>query len=54
MSASTAGMYFNEFSAAFDGKNQRHPFNFDIAYNEMANIRLRKTNGNKKERRYLG
>ena len=42
MSASTAGMYFNEFSAAFDGKNQRHPFNFDIAYNEMANMRLRK------------
>ena len=48
MSASTAGMYFNEFSAAFDGKNQRHPFNFDIAYNEMANMRLRKQVGAEK------
>jgi hypothetical protein len=54
MSASTAGMYFNEFSAAFDGKNQRHPFNFDIAYNEMANIRLRKNKWEQKRAEVFG
>jgi glycosyltransferase involved in cell wall biosynthesis len=32
----TGGMYFNESSAAFDGKNTRSPFNFDIAYDHMA------------------
>ena len=54
MSASTAGMYFNEFSAAFDGKNQRHPFNFDIAYNEMANMRLRKNKWEQKRAEVFG
>lgn len=32
----TGGMYFNESSANFEGKNTRVPFNFDIAYNHMA------------------
>ena len=35
---STGGMYFNESSAAFDGMNQRHPFDFDIAYQNMAGM----------------
>tara|TARA_B110000211_G_C14093093_1_gene560571 strand:- start:8451 stop:10100 length:1650 start_codon:yes stop_codon:yes gene_type:complete len=54
MSASTAGMYFNEFSAAFDGKNQRHPFNFDIAYNEMVNMRVRKNQWEQKRAEVFG
>ena len=29
----TGGMYFNEYSASFDGKNTRQPFSFDNAYN---------------------
>jgi len=33
--ASTGGMYFNESSAAFDGKNVLSPFNFDLAYDQM-------------------
>ena len=36
--ATTGGMYFNESAAAFDGKLSRNPFNFDIAYNHMANL----------------
>lgn len=36
--ATTGGMYFNESAAAFDGKLSRSPFNFDIAYNHMANL----------------
>jgi glycosyltransferase involved in cell wall biosynthesis len=36
--ATTGGMYFNESAAAFDGKLARNPFNFDIAYNHMANL----------------
>ena len=34
--STTGGMYFNESSAAFDGKNTRNHFDFDIAYNHMA------------------
>lgn len=36
--ATTGGMYFNESAAAFDGKLSRSPFNFEIAYNHMANL----------------
>jgi len=36
--AVTGGMYFNESSASFDGRNTRSPFNFDMAYNHMANL----------------
>jgi hypothetical protein len=32
----TGGMYFNDSSAAFDGNQNRIPFDFDIAYNHMA------------------
>lgn len=31
----TGGMYFNDSSAAFDGNQNRMPFDFDIAYNHM-------------------
>ena len=34
--STTGGMYFNESSAVFDGKQTRNPFDFDIAYNQMA------------------
>ena len=36
--AVTGGMYFNESSASFDGKNTRSPFNFEMAYNHMSNL----------------
>jgi len=36
--ASTGGMYFNESSASFDGRNTRNPFNFDIAYDHFLNL----------------
>jgi glycosyltransferase involved in cell wall biosynthesis len=36
--AVTGGMYFNESSAAFDGKLARTPFDFDIAYDQMVNL----------------
>lgn len=39
--ASTAGMYFNESSAAFDGRQNMSHFDFDIAYKEMLNMRNR-------------
>lgn len=39
--ASTAGMYFNESSAAFDGRQNMSHFDFDIAYQEMLNMRNR-------------
>jgi hypothetical protein len=35
---STGGMYFNESSAAFSGQNTRHPFNFDMAYDQMVGL----------------
>lgn len=34
--ALTGGMYFNESSAAFDGKMSRNPFDFNIAYDHMS------------------
>ena len=34
----TGGMYFNESSASFDGRNTRNPFNFDMAYEHFANL----------------
>lgn len=34
----TGGMYFNESSAAFDGKQNRSDFNFDTAYQYMLNL----------------
>jgi len=36
--STTGGMYFNESSAAFDGKQVRNPFDFNIAYDQMAYI----------------
>ena len=33
--STTGGMYFNESSAAFDGKQGRSFFDFDMAYNQM-------------------
>lgn len=36
--SSTGGMYYNESSAAFDGNQSRHPFDFNIAYNQMKNL----------------
>jgi len=33
----TGGMYYNESSAAFEGQN-RHEFNFDMAYSHMADL----------------
>ena len=41
--ASTGGMYFNEESAAFEGRNTRQPFNFDIAYNHFSELNQRRT-----------
>lgn len=38
---STGGMYFNESSQAFDGMNFRQPFDFDLAYSQMAAQRNR-------------
>ena len=40
--ATTGGMYFNENSAAFDGKNTMSPFNFDIAYDHMVSLGKRR------------
>jgi len=36
--ALTGGMYFNESSAAFDGKASRNPFDFNIAYDHMLSL----------------
>lgn len=36
--SSTGGMYFNESSAAFDGQQARQPFNYEIAYQQMAGL----------------
>jgi hypothetical protein len=33
--STTGGLYFNESSAAFDGKLARSPFDFNIAYDNM-------------------
>lgn len=34
----TGGMYFNESSAVFDGKNSKNPFNFEMAYKHMVDL----------------
>jgi glycosyltransferase involved in cell wall biosynthesis len=44
---STGGMYFNESSAAFDGINQRHYFDYNTAYNQMFGICQRRNNWEK-------
>lgn len=36
--STTGGMYFNESSSAFDGKNAMQPFSFDMAYNHMSQL----------------
>jgi glycosyltransferase involved in cell wall biosynthesis len=36
--STTGGMYFNESSASFDGKNSMQPFNFDMAYKHMEQL----------------
>ena len=36
--ATTGGMYFNESSAAFDGKNIKAEFSFDQAYDHLLNL----------------
>ena len=38
----TGGMYFNESSAAFDGKSTRTPFDFDMAYNHFKELNDRR------------
>ena len=40
--ASTGGMYFNEESAAFEGRNTRQPFGFDIAYDHFCQLNQRR------------
>ena len=42
--ATTGGMYFNESSAAFDGKNTMSPFGFDLAYDHMVELGTRRNN----------
>lgn len=34
----TGGMYFNESSASFEGRNVRNPFGFSIAYDHFINL----------------
>jgi hypothetical protein len=36
--STTGGMYFNESSAAFDGKQGRMPFDLNTAYQHMSNL----------------
>ena len=45
---STGGMYFNESSQAFDGVNHRSHFDFNIAYDNLANQRQRINNWEQK------
>ncbi len=52
--ASTGGMYFNEMSASFDGKNVRHPFNFESAYNQMAGLCHRRNHWEKRRAEAFG
>jgi len=40
--ATTGGMYFNEESAAFEGRNTRQPFNFDMAYDHFCQLNQRR------------
>ena len=39
VTATTGGVYQNEASAAFDSKSTVKPFDFDMAYNHMVNMR---------------
>lgn len=52
--AVTGGMYFNESSAAFDGKNIRHPFDFNMAYDHMINLCNRRNYWEQKRVEILG
>jgi glycosyltransferase involved in cell wall biosynthesis len=40
--ATTGGMYFNESSSMFDGKQNRSPFDFSIAYDQLAYLSQRR------------
>jgi glycosyltransferase involved in cell wall biosynthesis len=40
--STTGGMYLNEMSANWDGRNKMHEFNFEKAYESMALLRHRK------------
>lgn len=46
--STTGGMYFNESSAAFEGKNTRTPFDFNTAYDHFAGLRNRQNQWEKK------
>lgn len=50
----TGGMYFNESSAAFDGKSVRQPFDFNIAYDHMLNLCNRRNYWEQKRVEILG
>lgn len=50
----TGGMYFNESSAAFDGKNTIHPFDFNMAYDHMAQLCHRRNSWEQKRVEVLG
>ena len=52
--STTGGMYFNESSAAFDGKNTRTPFNFELAYNHFAGLCQRKNQWEAKRQEAFG
>lgn len=52
--AITGGMYFNESSAAFDGKNIRQPFDFNMAYDHMLNLCNRRNYWEQKRVEILG
>lgn len=52
--ATTGGMYFNESSAAFDGKNVRQPFDFNMAYDHMLNLCNRRNSWEQKRVEVLG
>jgi len=51
--SSTGGMYFNESSAAFDGNQSRHPFDFNVAYNQMAGLCQRRNDWEQKRYQVL-
>jgi glycosyltransferase involved in cell wall biosynthesis len=50
----TGGMYFNESSASFDGRNSIQQFNFDMAYNHMVQLCNRRNAWEKKRVEVLG
>lgn len=52
--AVTGGMYFNESSAAFDGKSTRQPFDFNMAYDHMFNLCNRRNYWEQKRIQVLG